>query len=168
MLQVLRDRKAGKAHINKCRCLGISGSCSIQICQHDKLFSFAELGAHLWEIFNNNACNATMATHYQLVPSIGENSVILDVCGDMEIIYTEESPDYCVQSTLYGSVGTAGRNCDPYSNGDNSCENLCSRCGRKYQLITEEAVETCNCEFIYCCEIRCQRCLRTQEHYVCV
>ena len=150
-----------------CKCIGISGSCTIQTCTSE-LPNLTVLGTDIWDIYKNDTCNAT--TRYLPLPNGAQSTQ--EVCGGMEIspvlMYTEESPDYCVQHPSYGSLGTAGRECDPHSTGLESCENLCTRCGRDHKVVQELSTETCYCEFVYCCEIRCHTCSRTREYYVCV
>lgn len=81
----------------------------------------------------------------------------------LELVFLDDSPDYCKADRGSGTVGTKGRVCkyvhlgkfnmptcrkDP--NSTNSCDLLC--CGRGYDSYTEETLEKCNCKFQWCCK----------------
>lgn len=75
-----------------------------------------------------------------------------------DLIYIEESPDYCVSDERIGVIGTQNRSCNSTSSGPDSCSLLC--CGRGYQMVFEEIEEDCNCKFVWCCQIQCEKCKR--------
>ena len=45
-----------------------------------------------------------------------------------DLIYMDESPDYCIGSDQTGSFGTQGRQCNKTSPGTDGCNLMC--CGR--------------------------------------
>jgi wingless-type MMTV integration site family protein 5 len=45
-----------------------------------------------------------------------------------DLLYMEESPDYCINSDQTGSFGTQGRSCNKTSPGTDGCNLMC--CGR--------------------------------------
>ncbi|MGH0158134.1 UNVERIFIED_CONTAM: hypothetical protein FKN15_035099 [Acipenser sinensis] len=51
-----------------------------------------------------------------------------------DLVYFENSPDYCIRDHEAGSLGTAGRICNLTSRGADSCEVMC--CGRGYDTET--------------------------------
>ena len=62
------------------------------------------------------------------------------------------------------SVGTRGRKCDPNSFGENGCDEMC--CGRGYKSETRKVIERCNCKFVYCCKVICEKCeMILKEHF---
>ena len=162
LLQVVHETMDRRPYI--CRCIGISGSCTVQTCQSE-LPEFSELGRRIRQIYDDHTCRV------QWNGVLGENSRLRPDCdGDYtnrDIIYTDLSPRYCTRHLRYGSLGTLGRECDPHSSGPNSCDNLCTQCGRGHRAVTEETVENCYCEFVFCCDIRCHTCSKTRAYYVC-
>lgn len=88
-----------------------------------------------------------------------------------DLIFFEESPDFCIANSKYGLPGTQGRECnassisvdskfgnlqfrqtdtklDHYSTG---CNLVC--CDRGYTTEEVEVTERCNCTFRWCCEV---------------
>ena len=47
-----------------------------------------------------------------------------------ELVYLDQSPNYCLHNPKLGILGTQGRECSKNSNGPDSCDLLC--CGRGY------------------------------------
>ena len=47
-----------------------------------------------------------------------------------ELVYLDQSPNYCLHNPKMGILGTRGRRCSKNSNGPDSCDLLC--CGRGY------------------------------------
>nr|XP_032819252.1 protein Wnt-5b-like [Petromyzon marinus]XP_032819253.1 protein Wnt-5b-like [Petromyzon marinus] len=82
-----------------------------------------------------------------------------------ELAYLEASPDYCARNGSTGSLGTAGRLCERASAGPSGCELLC--CGRGYDHYKATVVERCQCKFHWCCYVKCKKCSRTVDQYVC-
>ena len=76
--------------------------------------------------------------------------------GKEDLIYSEESPDYCTADRITGSLGTQGRVCNATSPGVDGCELLC--CGRGYETHTTKTRVNCHCRFKWCCEVTCQTC----------
>lgn len=82
-----------------------------------------------------------------------------------DLVYIDESPDYCTQDTRLGVLGTQNRHCNSTSSGPDSCSLLC--CGRGYQVVVEEIEEDCNCKFVWCCQVKCDRCKKLMTNDVC-
>ncbi len=82
-----------------------------------------------------------------------------------DLIYFRSSPNFCDANARIGTPGTSGRVCNISSSGIDGCSILC--CGRGYnvQVITE-AVK-CNCQFFWCCHVKCDSCRNTREVYTC-
>ncbi|KAK4470977.1 hypothetical protein MN116_006481 [Schistosoma mekongi] len=74
-----------------------------------------------------------------------------------QLVYLEESPNYCYFDETIGHLGIAGRQCNATSNnGVNSCTRLC--CDRGYDTLEFEREQKCECKFFWCCEVRCNIC----------
>lgn len=69
----------------------------------------------------------------------------------IDLVYLEESPNYCQADSLQGTIGTKGRICDKDLNSLKSCDMLC--CGRGYNSYTKEVFSKCNCKFRWCCQV---------------
>ena len=77
----------------------------------------------------------------------------IDPPGSDDIIYKDNSPNFCQENIQVGTVGVANRMCDPNSNNRNACASTC--CDRGHYSITKiKPVE--ECRFIWCCDIQCE------------
>ena len=76
----------------------------------------------------------------------------------LDLLYAENSPNFCVPNERYNIKGTRGRICSESASAPNSCENLC--CGRGYKTEIREEKYTCECKFQYCCHLKCNTCTR--------
>lgn len=76
-------------------------------------------------------------------------------------VYLESSPDYCTSSPNENIVGTSGREC--FSEAE--CSRLC--CTRSWHTINEVRQEPCKCEFIWCCNVKCETCWRDVQRFFC-
>jgi len=85
--------------------------------------------------------------------------------GDKELVYTEGSPTYCEKENLFGSIGTQGRRCDRTPGSVQNCDIMCCNRGYRRKIVTY--TEDCNCKFVWCCELKCQKCTHVEEHYYC-
>ena len=162
-----------------CKCLGISGSCTLQSCPQ-KFPEFTTLGKDVLTIYRNHTCHIHSDSLHQ---SSGDNPILqsdtpgvvlsaMQQCSHEEtnrhLLFLDHSPNYCIRSETVGSLGTSGRECDPHSTGSNSCDYLCTQCGRSHVSITQVYHETCYCEFTFCCDIHCHKCPRTKDIHVCL
>jgi len=82
-----------------------------------------------------------------------------------DLIYIDESPDYCRTNTGVGIAGTTGRACNITSHGLDSCDLLC--CGRGFNTYTQVTTEKCNCHFQWCCKVVCDACTTVKTTHVC-
>ena len=152
----------GTAYI--CRCMGVSGSCTLQTCQYE-LPEFNKLSKRIREIYDDHSCKI------EWNGITGPNSALVAACGrdysDRDLIFMRDSPNYCIRNELFGSVGTVGRECDPHSTGHSSCDYLCRQCGRGHRSVNEVVEKSCYCEFVFCCDIRCRTCSHERHYHVC-
>ena len=82
-----------------------------------------------------------------------------------DLVFLEESPDYCVPNSNTGSLGTTGRICNRTTPGHGSCGILC--CGRGFNTIQIEEEYKCSCKFHWCCHVKCKTCRRTVDKHMC-
>ena len=147
-----------------CRCVGVSGSCTLQTCQYE-LPEFSVLAKRIRDFyFHDHTCKVT----WNNIIGTDSSHIPLSDCEHQSLIYSQNSPNYCIRSETVGSLGTSGRECDPHSTGSNSCDYLCTQCGRSHVSVTQVYHETCYCEFTFCCDIDCHKCPRTKDIHVCL
>ncbi|KAI1903636.1 hypothetical protein AGOR_G00029240 [Albula goreensis] len=155
--QALRD-----ALEMKCKCHGVSGSCSIRTCWRG-LQDLKDIAMDLKTKYLSatKVVHRPMGTRKQLVPK----DIDIRPVRENELVYLQSSPDFCSKNDKLGSVGTQDRQCNKTSNGSDSCDLMC--CGRGYNPYTEKLVERCHCKYHWCCYVTCKKCERTVERYVC-
>ena len=84
-----------------------------------------------------------------------------------EMIYFDQSPDYCTADPNYNIIGIAGRECTLKANTASShhCDNLC--CDHGYETFTNTTEKPCGCKFVWCCRVECGVCHETIERHTC-
>lgn len=82
-----------------------------------------------------------------------------------DLIYTDESPDFCRPNVKTGSLGTQGRECNNTSEDVDGCDLLC--CNRGYKRTIKQIKYNCKCKFFWCCEVKCTTCYDDREIYTC-
>ena len=95
-----------------------------------------------------------------------------------ELIFIDRSPNFCKLNSAFDTPGTTGRICNTVSiTGKNSnssngqlnskelCEHLC--CGRGYYSIETVTEEECDCQFQWCCSVKCKICKKKVIKYYC-
>lgn len=143
-----------------CKCHGVSGSCSVRTCWKT-LPPFRIVGEYLKHKYET--ClrvtvdqSGTQLTH----PDFSYRRPSRD-----ELVYLEESPDYCSINSNTGSLGTSGRECNRTEQGSGGCAVLC--CGRGFNTIQVEEDYKCYCKFHWCCHVKCEKCRRTVDKHIC-
>lgn len=144
----------------ECKCHGVSATCTMKTC-FLKMSSFREVGDRLKEHFDGaskviarNDGNSFMPEGATIKPPTPE-----------DLIYTDESPDFCEANHKTGSLGTHGRHCNTTSQGDDGCDLLC--CSRGYNHRTFIAKVNCKCMFKWCCNVTCETCNEKREENTC-
>ncbi|XP_056137854.1 protein Wnt-8a-like isoform X1 [Lampris incognitus] len=168
-------RLAIKATMRKaCKCHGVSGSCSIQTCWM-QLSDFREVGNYL-KIKHKQAKKLEMDKKRMRAGNSADNrGAIAYAFGSIartELIYLEDSPDYCTKNQSLGLHGTEGREC---LQGDKtvppwerrSCRRLCHECGLRVEEKRTVVVSSCNCKFHWCCTVKCERCAQVVTKHYC-
>ncbi|KAI6206747.1 hypothetical protein M3Y94_00947800 [Aphelenchoides besseyi] len=160
-------RKILKRHTNpKCKCHGVSGSCNLKTCWM-QLPAIREVG----NLLNNKyrtarriQINSRGNMQFEEQPE-KRNPMKKKTRSLSELVFLDDSPDYCVEDRQQGTVGTRGRQCRTDTTGPHACELLC--CGRGYDTYEKEEVYKCNCKFQWCCEVVCQTCRNVTQIHVC-
>ena len=83
-----------------------------------------------------------------------------------DLVYYENSPNFCEKNLKFGIPGTQGRVCNESSIGMDGCDLMC--CGRGYKTEVKEVVERCNCTFHWCCEVKCKVCRTKRTIHTCL
>ncbi|KAF7199307.1 protein Wnt-8a-like [Nothobranchius furzeri] len=168
-------RLAVKATMRKtCKCHGVSGSCSIQTCWMH-LADFREVGSYL-KMKHKHAKKLEVDKNPARAGNSADNKGAIALAfrsiARTELVYQEDSPNYCVKNQSLGVQGTEGREC---LKGDKtasqrerrSCRRLCHECGLQVAKKRVEVVSSCNCKFHWCCTVRCERCAQVVTKYYC-
>lgn len=143
----------------QCKCHGVSGSCSLKTCWLE-MRSFRDIGILLKQKYDGAA-----PTHVNKKGKLINKYVRFNKPTRTDLVYLDESPDYCDYDPVVGSLGTRGRECNRTSIGTDGCNLMC--CGRGYNSYTEEVEERCKCKFKWCCYVKCRKCRYTVEKSVC-
>ncbi|XP_042237837.1 protein Wnt-5b-like [Homarus americanus] len=166
-LMNLHNNEAGRRAIRSemelvCKCHGVSGSCSMRVCWR-RMAAFRNIGDSLLQRFEG-------ASIVRFVKK-GKRKKLRPLKRGFkrptrrDLLYLEESPDYCTRNQDLGVLGTEGRLCNKTSWGMDGCRILC--CGRGYQTMVREVTEKCNCRFIWCCKVQCEKCQVSREEHYC-
>ncbi|XP_073999659.1 protein Wnt-5b-like isoform X2 [Rhodnius prolixus] len=163
-LMNLHNNEAGRRAVIKiskvsCKCHGVSGSCSLITCWQ-QLPSFREIGDYIRDKYDG-ATEVKVNRRGKL--QISDTRFSIPTANDL--IYMDDSPNYCIANETVGSLGTQGRSCNRTSHGMDGCNLLC--CGRGYNTQKLNQKERCDCKFHWCCEVRCKICVNTVEMHTC-
>ncbi len=144
----------------KCRCHGISGSCTFSVC-HNQLPDFSILARRLKQAYNESC---------KVVTSAASRVTWKSNCGrtlaETDFVHTTVN-NWCEVDPKIGSVGVSGRECSPYPDAPNACIKLCNACGRGSKEHIYEKVSKCDCSFHFCCEIKCKICTEQKTSFRC-
>lgn len=90
----------------KCKCHGVSGSCSVKTCWKS-LLDVGQVSAQLKARYLSatKVTSRQVGTRRHLVPRDMEVRPVLE----SELVYLISSPDYCTFNGKHGSYGTADR-----------------------------------------------------------
>lgn len=157
-----------------CKCHGVSGSCSIQTCWM-QLADFREVGNYLklkYEQAKKLEMDKRTVRSGNSADNRGAIAHAFRSIAQTELVYLEESPDYCVKNQSLEYQGTEGREC---LKGDKSmpvwerksCRRLCHECGLRVMEKRIKVSSSCKCKFHWCCTVKCERCTQVVSKYYC-
>ncbi|VDM43251.1 unnamed protein product [Toxocara canis] len=150
----------------ECKCHGVSGSCVTTTCWRTvpKLDCFASILKKKY--FHASQVNVAPEGK-SLVLRVEKNTVrtgrylrkLRRSAARTELVYLDESPDYCKEDFANEVLGPRGRECG------SKCDTLC--CGHGYETIRTLVDEPCRCKFVWCCEVKCDTCRRIVDRNYC-
>ncbi|XP_036347094.1 protein Wnt-5-like [Rhagoletis pomonella] len=163
-LMNLHNNEAGRRAVIKktritCKCHGVSGSCSLITCWQ-QLSSIREIGDYLREKYEEST-EVKLNKRGRL--QVKDPQFKVPTAHDL--VYLDESPDWCRNSRQLQWPGTHGRICNKTSSGLDGCGILC--CGRGYNTKNIVVRERCNCKFHWCCQVKCDVCVKVLEEHTC-
>uniref|UniRef100_A0A672JNM0 Protein Wnt n=1 Tax=Salarias fasciatus TaxID=181472 RepID=A0A672JNM0_SALFA len=172
----LHNNAAGRLAVKEtmrriCRCHGMSESCTVQTCW-SQLSDFREIGNYL-KIKHSQA--QKLEFDKKARNSADNRRAIQDAFSSIartELVFLDESPDYCRRNSSLGLHGTEGRECLQHGEGRTlwerrSCRRLCLECGLRVEERRTEIVSSCNCKFQWCCKVNCEDCSQVLVKHVC-
>ena len=145
-----------------CKCHGVCGTCSLKTCWR-RLPPIRRVGDKLKEKFDGASLVKEAFTGGRpiLVPKHDK----LKPPTISDLVYLDSSPNFCNPNKTTGSLGTSGRVCKLGSRAIDGCDLLC--CGRGFTTRKVVVEESCNCNFNWCCYVRCQTCKRQLTIHTC-
>ncbi|OXB56667.1 hypothetical protein ASZ78_003958 [Callipepla squamata] len=162
---ILRKTILDHMHL-KCKCHGLSGSCEVKTCwwaQPD----FRAIGDYLKDKYDS-ASEMVVEKHRESrgwVETLRAKYALFKPPTERDLVYYENSPNFCEPNPETGSFGTRDRTCNVTSHGIDGCDLLC--CGRGHNTRTEKRKEKCHCIFHWCCYVSCQECIRVYDVHTC-
>ena len=123
---------------------------------------FGVVGSYLRDRYHHGVLVTVDQSSNELV--VAEGRYPSNILRD-DLVFLEESPDYCVPNSNTGSLGTTGRVCNKTTSGHGSCGILC--CGRGFNTIQIEEEYECACKFHWCCYVKCNTCRRIVDKHLC-
>ncbi|XP_068452757.1 protein Wnt-5a [Clinocottus analis] len=164
LMMNIHNNEAGRRTVSdlanvSCKCHGVSGSCSLKTCWL-QLADFRKVGETLKEKYDSST-SMKLNSRGKLVQKHSN----FNAPTSHDLVYIESSPDYCLKNQSTGSLGTVGRLCNKTSEGMDGCELMC--CGRGYDQYKAQIVERCHCKFHWCCYVKCKRCTKIVDQFVC-
>lgn len=145
----------------KCRCHGISGSCTFSVCSSE-LPSFSTLAKKVRQAYNDS-CEVKPNGHSRNEWAVSECDHTIT---ETDLLFTKRNT-WCQYDPEIGSAGVVGRECSPHPNAPNSCNKLCGGCKRPSQQQSVEEEFQCDCQFKFCCEIKCDTCMEQRTYFTC-
>nr|CAB3267761.1 protein Wnt-7b [Phallusia mammillata] len=156
----------------KCRCHGVSGSCTMSTCWNT-LPTFREVGnilrlkfkyAKKVSIYRDPSRKRALS----LMLKQPRGTIVTHPRKPLyrDLVYLRNSPLFCENNNRVGSFGTHGRQCDRDPKSPRNCNYLC--CKRGYRTINYTVEEACDCRFFWCCTVSCaSTCVKSLKKYTC-
>ncbi|RWS29971.1 Wnt16 like-like protein [Leptotrombidium deliense] len=145
----------------KCRCHGVSGSCELKTCWRT-LPAFTHVGNYLKQKYEHSIQISQKAK--KRLRRRGKVKRKVPVRKE-DLVHIHKSPNYCIEDSRRGILGTGGRQCNKTSTSSEGCNLLC--CGRGYNTQVFRKLERCHCKFHWCCHVTCSTCENLMEIYTC-
>ncbi|KAL2093947.1 hypothetical protein ACEWY4_011259 [Coilia grayii] len=165
-LMNLHNNRAGRKAVKRfmkleCKCHGVSGSCNVAHLLAGPWPTSGGRGDYLRKKYNS----AAQVVMNQYGTGFTQALRKLKRPTKNDLVYFEDSPDYCIRDYESGSAGTGGRVCNRTSRGADSCEVMC--CGRGYDTSRVSRTTKCECKFHWCCAVHCRDCHEEVDVHTC-
>lgn len=154
-----------------CKCHGVSGSCTVKVCWRTmpKMKAIATELRRKYEHaikvkLNRNKTKLTRLSRGRRGRKSNKRNSNRRPSSS-SLVYAEDSPDFCKPDSRYGILGTHGRSCNKTSSGTAGCSQMC--CGRGYNTVNRLDDVKCNCQFIWCCHVKCDWCKKEWVQHTC-
>jgi len=151
-----------------CICNGATAGCVVKYC-HRRIVQLQNIASRLKEkydkaikasndnlrlvAFSEGNARQSLSTFYKVEPQYKQT-----------LIYIRDGPDHC--GKVDGYHITKGRECYlGEDKGTERCDALC--CGRGYRETMVQVEAECNCRFIYCCRVECDKCFSMKKILEC-
>uniref|UniRef100_A0A7E4UYG7 Protein Wnt n=1 Tax=Panagrellus redivivus TaxID=6233 RepID=A0A7E4UYG7_PANRE len=184
-LMNLHNNRAGRKLLSKsmrkhCKCHGVSGSCVTKTCW-ETVPPFEDFAKALKEKYEEAHQVTVKPNSSDLMVRVDEFKTT--VAGPRagryldnhisaqdprmrraarnDLVFLENSPDFCNAASFKDMYVSSGRECDD----EKHCQKLC--CGRGWTSHYELKEEPCKCKFIWCCEVKCETCVRSVLRHFC-
>lgn len=148
----------------KCKCHGVSLSCSYQVCWR-VMPPMAKVAKILRQSFNKAVKVKLDKTKTRLRIAAKKRRRKQRRPATSEIAYHSKSPSFCKPNSFLGTPGTKGRECDAKSDSTGGCGLMC--CGRGHRTVEGLKQVKCNCNFFWCCHVRCDTCEKYWKATIC-
>ena len=143
-----------------CKCHGVSGSCSLKTCWN-QLPSFRESGDYIKLKYDG----ASKVSFNKRGTKLRQAHKKYNKPTKDDLVYLQDSPNYCTPDPKTGSLGTTGRRCTLNSDDVDGCTLMC--CGRGHNTYTTKVSTRCHCKFHWCCYVKCKTCEETVDIHTC-
>ncbi|KAK3739952.1 hypothetical protein QZH41_012790 [Actinostola sp. cb2023] len=172
-LMNIHNAEAGRTAVRDqmeilCKCHGVSGACQTKTC-YRRLSDFRKVATFLRRKYDRvvyvknykgkNRKNDAVTTRQKRIDLRSKNRRKKYTTKDL--IALSKSPNYCKRSIGRGSYGTKGRICNPkIRRGKGGCNYMC--CGRGHRTKPVIKVERCECRYVWCCYVKCNKCKKRE------
>ncbi|XP_066924133.1 protein Wnt-11-like [Clytia hemisphaerica] len=147
----------GGEHIS-CTCNGATAGCTVKFC-HRRLVLMQDVANKLLNKYHN-AVQTSRNDFHDDNKSNTNKGTSLDIYKaetkhEKSLIYLD-NVDHC--KTNKGVYSSTGRRCTAQKSSPDSCDKIC--CGKGHRIRRIEIHSKCNCKFVYCCDVKCETCVR--------
>ncbi|XP_044316156.1 protein Wnt-6 isoform X2 [Drosophila rhopaloa] len=162
----LHNNNAGRLAIRdamrlECKCHGLSGSCTVKTCWL-KMPPFREVAGRLRDRYDSARKVTLRNDGDSFMPEVPHTRP----ANKYQLVFADDSPDFCTPNSKTGALGTQGRECNVTSSGSDRCDRLCCNRGHTRRIVEEQT--NCKCVFKWCCEVTCEKCLEHRAVNTCL
>ncbi|XP_002157974.3 protein Wnt-4 [Hydra vulgaris] len=145
-----------------CICNGATAGCTTKYC-HRRLKEYPVISKILLKKYDEAAFAKLKRLPVNDVKEDVKNTFQIPFSQSEKLLYLDEGPDQC--KIVNGFHKSSRRQCVLDDAQPNSCSKLCCY-GYREKVI--EIISECNCKFVYCCRVECDKCKSMKKVYECV